>query len=149
MLTKNHSHAELPHQNHIGDLSDVDIQDAVEFYADEGLNDVPIATKADLEHAWGEVLPAELNARELVDLDTNDKAILEALEAKEQKEAAKKKFPSKSTSSKLSKIQKQLKKDKNAKASGSTNDSAQPSTPPAPPPNQLQDIDKTPGKCKL
>ena len=102
-----------------------------------------IATSADLTPAWGAVDPEDLDAMRIVALETDDKDALEALEAKKEKqrkrEAAKKKLPSKSTSSILANIHAELQK------------RMQDNDPLPPPPNQLQgtsnsDNDVTPRK---
>ena len=157
MLEKNHNHTELPHHDHMPELEEKDIQNAVAFYAGEDtLQEMPVATSADVRHAWGPVDPDDLDALNIVALETDDKAALEALEEKQEKqrkkEAAKKKLPSKNTSANLAKIQKQLQKTKDTNTSGITThhseSSSHPATPSPPPPNQLQggnpDLEKTP-----
>ena len=75
-----------------------------------------VATSADLRHAWGPVDPEDLDAINIVALDTGDKATLEALEEKKEKqrkkEAGKKQLTSENTSTNLAKIQKHLQKSK-------------------------------------
>ena len=110
MLEKNHNHTELPHHDHMAELEEKDFQNAVTFYAGEDtLQEMPVATSADLRHGWGPVDPEDLDALNIVALETNDKAALEALEEKQEKqrkkEAAKKNLPSKNTSANLAKIQ--------------------------------------------
>ena len=96
-----------------------------------------------------------LDALNIVALETDDKAALEALEEKQEKqrkkEASKKKLPSKNTSANLAKNQKQLQKTKDTNTSGITTqhseNSTHPATPSPPFPNQLQggnpDLEKT------
>ena len=87
-----------------------------------------------------------LDALNIVALETDDKAALEALEEKQEKqrkkEAAKKKLPSKNTSANLAKIQKWLQKTKNTNTSDITTQHSESSThsatPSLPPLNQLQ-----------
>jgi len=165
-MEKNHNHEELPHQDHTDDFSEEETQKAMEFYVGEDrLKELPVASPADLKHAWGAVDQDILDAMDLVALNTNDK---EALEAKKklkedkqmQKKAAEKKLPSKNTGANLAKIQKQKRKITATKkkndgdstvAAGSSNISGRPATPPPPPLNQLQgsidsDHDKAPKK---
>lgn len=159
MLQKTHNHMEMPYHDHYDDLAEQEIQDAVDFYADQDrLDDMAVATSQELKAAWSGIDLDVLASMKVAAVDINDKEVLEKLEAKlilkaeklAKKEAAKANLPSKSTSANLAKMQKKLRKGKQIEASGSSSHD-RPITPPPPPPNQLQndeiiDIEKTPTK---
>lgn len=139
-------HTELPRIDHAQELDEPMIWKALKFFTGQSLENLLIATSADLTPAWGAVDPEDLDAMRIVALETDDKDALEALEAKKEKqrkrEAAKKKLPSKSTSSILANIHAELQK------------RMQNNDPLPPPPNQLQgtsnsDNDVTPRKYEF
>ena len=51
MLEKNYNYTELFHHDHMAELEEKDIQNAVTFYAGEDiLQEIPVATSADLRY---------------------------------------------------------------------------------------------------
>ena len=120
---------EMPYHDHYDDLADQEIQDAVDFYADQDrLDDMAVATSKELKAAWSDIDLDVLASMKVAAVDINDKEVLEKLEAKlklkaeklAKKEAAKANLPSKSTSANLAKMQKKLQKGKQIEASGSS-----------------------------
>jgi len=113
VMEKNHDHIEHPQEDHVDDFSEEETQKAFDFYVGaDKLKELQVATSADIQNAWGAVDQALLDAMNLVALNTQDKAALEAFEAKmklkadklKEREAFKKKLPFKHTGVNMAKI---------------------------------------------